>query len=129
MVLCLDQVDGLIEQGQFDQALDCISKLSSLVNKYFSQLEPWRFDVSQQDQKERLMNMLHVACESLRISGILLQPVMPNVSKKLLDTLKVPVGERGWGHAVFGACSVKKRVLVPSGILFPSLNLKSSKGK
>ncbi|KAK6340711.1 methionyl-tRNA synthetase [Orbilia brochopaga] len=47
-------------------------------------------------------HMLYPAAEALRISGILLQPVMPRKMGQLLDLLKVDGGRRSWRDAVVG---------------------------
>ena len=43
--------------------------------------------------------MLHVTMESLRVCGILLQPIVPKLSSELLDKLAVRDSERAWGNA------------------------------
>lgn len=40
-----------------------------------------------------------MALETLRITGICLQPFIPDVAEKLLDGLGVPAGERDWASA------------------------------
>ena len=48
---------------------------------------------------ERLRTVLHVTMESLRVCGILLQPIVPDLSGRLLDKLAVRGSERAWAHA------------------------------
>ena len=43
--------------------------------------------------------MLHVTMESLRVCGILLQPIVPNLSSELLDKLAVRESDRAWDDA------------------------------
>ena len=43
--------------------------------------------------------MLHVTMESLRVCGILLQPIVPKLSSELLDKLAVRESDRAWGDA------------------------------
>lgn len=44
--------------------------------------------------------VLFLAAESLRISGILLQPFLPDKAARLLDVLGVAPDKRTFGHAV-----------------------------
>ena len=48
---------------------------------------------------ERLRTVLHVTMESLRVCGILLQPIVPDLSGRLLDKLAVRDSERAWADA------------------------------
>ena len=43
--------------------------------------------------------MLHVTMESLRVCGILLQPIVPKLSSELLDKLAVRESDRAWDDA------------------------------
>ncbi len=119
--IILDEVDHFIEQGLFSDALASISDLIGSVNRYWSQIEPWHYDRSVKENQEKLQNIFYVSCEALRISGILLQPVMPSISSKLLDTLLVDKQERFFEHAILDASIRKNRTIQPATILFPKL--------
>lgn len=114
-------MDEFIEQGLFADALIAISDLISSVNRYWSQVEPWHFDHSVDENKNKLENIFYVSCEALRISGILLQPVMPQISKKLLDMLLVAEIERSYENAILDGSNTKNRVIKPAKILFPQI--------
>ena len=70
--------------------------------------------------------VIFLCAESLRISGILLQPFMPTKMKTLLDMLGVSEDARGFENAVLGS---DKDYGVPmidlgkdmEGVLFPPL--------
>ena len=51
-------------------------------NKYFSDEKPWELA---KNDLERMNTVLWVTCEMLRNFGIILQPVLVDGSKKLLD--------------------------------------------
>lgn len=70
-------------------------------NKYLTDNEPWKLkdDI---DQKETVNNILFNAVETARISGILLQPVMPTKMSELLDKLGIQKDQRTWEYARFG---------------------------
>ncbi len=58
------------------------------VNGYITEQEPWK--VAKDDSPEgkaRLATILYTAAESLRAVAVLLNPVMPETSRKLWDSL------------------------------------------
>lgn len=62
-------------------------------NLFFETLKPWELKKNQNSQEE-LKVVLHLTLETLRVAGILLQPIVPNLSKVLLDKLDIPLEER-----------------------------------
>jgi methionyl-tRNA synthetase len=60
-------------------------------NRYFAAAEPWKLAKS---DPGRMKLVLYTTLETLRIVGVLLQPVMPAAMTKLLDLLAVPPSER-----------------------------------
>lgn len=52
-------------------------------------MKPWELKKNTTSQEE-LKVVLHLTLETLRVSGILLQPIIPNLSKVLLDKLNIP---------------------------------------
>ena len=56
-------------------------------NGYFDECKPWTLkDASDLDKKRAV---IHVALDSLRVAGILLQPIVPKLSEDLLTRLNV----------------------------------------
>lgn len=59
-------------------------------NRYVTDTEPWNMAKKQDDQSRLLLDWVIFNCgEALRISGILLQPIMPSKCARLLDELGV----------------------------------------
>lgn len=70
--------------------------------------------------------VIYLCAESLRLSGILLQPVMPDKAKTLLDMLGVSEEKRTFEHAMLGADETYGKAQVElgrghAGTLFPPL--------
>ncbi|KAJ9097405.1 hypothetical protein QFC19_006775 [Naganishia cerealis] len=61
-------------------------------NRLFTLLQPWTSTTTEAD----LITAMVYAHESLRMTGIALQPVMPTKMKDLLDRLGVDEQDRGW---------------------------------
>ena len=60
-------------------------------NRYFANSEPWKLARS---DPARMRLVLYVTIEALRVSAILLQPIMPGSMGKLLDLIGVPADRR-----------------------------------
>ncbi|CAG8442119.1 1313_t:CDS:2 [Diversispora eburnea] len=105
----LKNLPGLVgnhfENFEFNKGLICIFEAISEVNKLFQSYEPWNLvdslDSSPQN-RELLNRTLFFAAETARISGILLQPIMPTKMSTLLDNLSIGKDERKWSDAVMG---------------------------
>ncbi|KAG5879992.1 hypothetical protein JTB14_033250 [Gonioctena quinquepunctata] len=67
-------------------------------NLFFETLKPWELKRNPDTQKE-LDVVLHVTLETLKVTGILLQPMVPNLSKILLDKINVGREERNFSDA------------------------------
>ncbi|KAK3776360.1 hypothetical protein RRG08_059147 [Elysia crispata] len=114
-----EQVDHLIEQFQFPKALDLVMSKLHWANAFVQTHEPWvlskivasgtmaegRHDKRSQQEYEiqaaqaHLDIVLHVAMETLRVSGIILQAVVPDLSARLLTRLGISESERTYRHA------------------------------
>ena len=53
--------------------------------------------------RAQLSEVVHITLETLRVCGLLLQPVMPHSMDQLLTRLNVPHNNRSAESAVFGA--------------------------
>ncbi|TIA84944.1 hypothetical protein E3P99_04107 [Wallemia hederae] len=104
---------------EIGKALEAIEDALHEANRYFAKVEPWSDQTSTDDT---IQSVIH-ARESLRIIGILLQPVMPAKSKELLDRLGVDASTRSLADASLNLTLTQS--LTPnalSGVLFPPLS-------
>jgi methionyl-tRNA synthetase len=96
-----------MEQLQFHKALMAIWEVINQVNRYIDQSAPWVLARDPQKQN-RLHTVLYYSLESLKVLGVLLAPIMPDTSEKLLDRLGVkidPLKLRLEEHAIWGTLS------------------------
>ncbi|HPX35586.1 MAG TPA: methionine--tRNA ligase [Mycobacterium sp.] len=98
----LDLADGLLARvrSAFDeqamhQGLEAIWLMLGAANRYFSAQEPWvlRKSESAADQV-RFRTVLYTTLEAVRVAALLVQPVMPASSARLLDLLGQPDDRR-----------------------------------
>lgn len=79
----------------FYKVADAVMATLRLGNLFFETMKPWELKKNPLKMSE-LEAVIHIVQESLRISGIILQPMLPELSKQLLDKLQVPQQERKW---------------------------------
>ncbi|KAJ5934802.1 hypothetical protein N7466_004349 [Penicillium verhagenii] len=106
-----EHMKGLNPRAALQEIMSVIDK----TNKYFHATEPWKNPNSQ-------WALFNVA-ESLRISGILLQPFMPAKSLELLELLGVDTSnpaKLGFSAAIYGSDSEYGQY-AKKGHLFPAL--------
>lgn len=117
----VDQCFRLIHGMRIDQALAAVIEAVKRVNKYFEVKQPW--SLAKQADPSELRTCLYVACESLRILSMLLQPVMPGK----MEALRSALGLRGpcslEAVRQFGLFPAGREVREP-GALFPRIEKK-----
>lgn len=74
-----------------DEIMSCLRQANSFTQRH----EPWKLAKNERE-KDRLETVLHVVMETLRLSGILLQPVTPNLAERLLRRLGIPATQRSF---------------------------------
>lgn len=75
MAHVIEEVEQAMDEMQFSVALSAIWKLISRTNKYIDETSPWVL-AKDENQKNRLGNVMAHLTESLRITGILLRPFL-----------------------------------------------------
>jgi methionyl-tRNA synthetase len=119
----LAQADGMIALArtamatqQIHQALNAVWAVVAEANRYFAGEAPWALAKT---DPARQRTVLYVTAEVVRQIAILTQPVMPESSAKLLDSLGIPADARDF-TALGGATRIRPGTPLPapSGI-FP----------
>ena len=63
-----------------------VINISFLTNKYINDEEPWKL---KRNNAEKMNNVLHIALEQIAKISILLNPIIPNASAKVLNALNI----------------------------------------
>jgi methionyl-tRNA synthetase len=113
----LAQADGMIELArtamsaqQIHQALNAIWAVVAETNRYFAGEAPWALAKT---DPPRQRTVLYVTAEVIRQIAILAQPVMPQSSAKLLDSLGIPADFRDFA-ALGGATRIMAGKKLPA---------------
>lgn len=93
-----DKVKGRYLEGNFYQGIDEVMSMLRQTNALVQDAKPW--ELAKRDTAEQQLHaVLHVALEVLRVSAIVLQPVIPVLASRILNKLQVPEAERAWADA------------------------------
>jgi methionyl-tRNA synthetase len=119
----LAQADGMVALArnamatqQIHQALNAVWAAVAEANRYFAGEAPWALAKT---DPARQATVLYVTAEVVRQIAILAQPVMPESSTKLLDSLGIPQGERDFA-SLGGATRIKPGTVLPAPVpVFP----------
>ena len=96
----VEEVDMLMKKMRLNEAIESIMEFIRSVNKYMEDNAPWKLV---KEDKEKAGHVLYIAAEALRLSAVLLSPIMPNQTLKLLNVLNAKESGLKWGELKHGA--------------------------
>lgn len=109
----------LMDQYKVADGIEAVMKLLRASNKYIDETAPWVL-AKDETKKDVLKTVLYNLLEAIRISAILLEPIMPTTSKKIYSGLNTTLTE--FDNLVFG---LNKEYSVTScEVLFKRLDVK-----
>ena len=82
------KVEDAMDEMQFSVALSTIWQLINRTNKYIDETEPWIL-AKEAENRSRLGNVMAHLVESLRITGVLLQPFLTEAPKEIFKQLGI----------------------------------------
>jgi methionyl-tRNA synthetase len=109
----------LYDTFQFHKALERIFSFIAELNRYAEVRAPWKLAKSEDSENQlRLSTTLATMSEGLRLASILLQPVMPQISEKILNSLgqnsvELFDEQLQWGNKLSGSAFGEKSILFP----------------
>lgn len=101
---------------ELSQGISALMNFLYESNKYIQDNEPWKV---RKTDKRRCETVLHVAMEAGRLSGLLLQPIIPDSASRMLDMLGVPEDQRNSNALTYGREPGAK---LSKGILFTKVS-------
>lgn len=116
-VLTCENVRKRIHELHINEAIEQTLQLVRFVNKYLEQAAPWKVAKADLDSAGAI---LYTATEALRISAVLLSPVMPAKTQQVLKILGSEKSSEAWGQLRPGT------VLPSHEALFPRLEVPSA---
>ena len=104
-----------IEVMRVNEAIEIILQFVRSINKYIETKAPWKLA---KEEPEIAGKVLFTAAEALRVSAVLLSPIMPNRTQTVLETLGATESGLDWGGLTSG---IEIKLHDP---LFPRINIK-----
>ncbi len=112
----LAKLRPLMAEQAFHRALEAIWHVIGEGDRYIDEQAPWTL---KKTDPARMATVLYVVVETVRHLAILLQPVMPHSTAKMLDQLAVPAGARSFAAlGEGGALKPGTKLPKPEGV-FP----------
>lgn len=90
-----DVVREHYDNFNFYKGIDAIIATLHTANLFFETTKPWELR-KHEHLRAKLNTCIHLILETLRICSILLQPVLPQLTNRLLSKIKIPDGNRTW---------------------------------
>lgn len=84
------------ESYNYYKVVDEVFNVLRAANKFFEDLKPWELRKETTKNVALLETIIGVTMNTLRKCGIILQPIVPEMSKNLLDRLNISSNERFW---------------------------------
>lgn len=84
--------------NNFHLVVDAVISALHAANNFFETTKPWELKKGNETQIRKLETIISITMEALKISGIILQPIIPNMADNLLNRLNVPDKERSWKY-------------------------------
>ena len=90
---------NLIDEMKINDAINHTFKFIREVNKYLEITAPWKLLKKDIDSAGKI---LYTAAESLRITALILSPIMPNRAQTVFDIFHIDSDEIEWGGLIAG---------------------------
>ena len=117
----IDKIFNMMDKLQINSYIEEVFNIVSKTNKYFSDQKPW--ELKNNDAK-RMQSILWVTVEMIRRISIMLQPVMPESCKRLLDLLCVEDNERAMSFISDEFSLTPGKSIKEPVIIFPKIEYK-----
>ena len=123
----VDEYEIDMSQMQFSSGLQSVWKLISRTNKYIDETEPWVLAKDESKRSELASVMAHLS-ESLRITAVLLQPILLHTSKAIADQLGFSVEDVAFDKVSFMKHDEPNTVVKKGTPIFPRLDVEEEAG-
>lgn len=110
-----------MDEFKFSNALDAVWQLIARTNKYIDETEPWLIAKDDAKQAELDSVLAHLA-ESLRITALMIQPIMPAAPKEMFKQLGLDFDDAAHQDLTFGQAPADITVVAKGQPIFPRLD-------
>ena len=118
----LDKINEQMEKFQISFSLQLIFEYITSLNKFMDKEEPWN---SIKENPEKTARDLSLLVEGFRLTGILLQPFIPNASSEILNILNIDKNSRSFEHLKMEYKILKGHTIKEPKPIFPRYETKN----
>ena len=111
----INNVSTKIEEMKVNEAIEIILQFIRSVNKYLEVMAPWKLVKSDMESAGKV---LFTAAEALRVTSLLLSPIMPNRTSIILKTFSAEKTGLRWGELT------PNKIIKDHDVLFPRIDIK-----
>ena len=119
----LERVDRSMNDYAFDEALKAIWEFIGRANKFIDETMPWKL-AKDESQSAKLDFVLMNLYEALRLSAMLIAPVMPGTSRRIWTQLGISEDPVKAQYDAFKWGNCAGNVIGKSEVLFPRIDIK-----
>jgi len=109
---------NLMNNQNLNNYIKSVINISFLTNKYINDEEPWKL----KNNKEKMSNILHLSLEQIAKISILLNPIIPKVTTKVLEALNINLKSTNLSFLDGNDLLSKEIVVKDLSILFKKIN-------
>jgi len=109
---------NLMNDQNLNNYIKSVINISFLTNKYINDEEPWKL----KDNKDKMNNILHLSLEQIAKISILLNPIIPKATAKVLDALNIKLNAISLSFLDGKILLSNEIVLKDLNILFKKIN-------
>ena len=80
-----------MDNQNLNNYIKSVIDISFLTNKYINDEEPWKLKKS---NKDKMNNILHISLDQIAKISVLLNPIIPIATNKVLDSLSIKKNNR-----------------------------------
>jgi methionyl-tRNA synthetase len=103
----------LIESQNLNNYIKSVLNISFLTNKYINDEEPWKL---KKENINKMNNILHLSLQQIAKISILLNPIIPIATNKVLNALNINPAERNYSF-------LDGEKIIPDKVNIGSLNI------
>ena len=118
----LERVDEAMNNYAFDEALKAVWEFIGRSNKFIDETMPWKL-AKDESQNKNLDFVLANLYEALRLSALLVAPVMPETSKRIWEQLGIDEDPVKYNYDSFKWGEGSGNKIGKSEVLFPRIDI------
>ncbi|MBR0258621.1 MAG: methionine--tRNA ligase [Synergistaceae bacterium] len=122
----LERVDSAMNEYAFDEALKAVWEFIGRANKFIDETMPWKL-AKDESQSARLDFVLLNLYEALRLSALLVAPVMPDTAKRIWTQLGINSAPVETQYDSFKWGNGAGNTIGESEVLFPRIDIEAWK--